>query len=178
MSNQYFSFAYDPIRQGYDSNTWSTISGAPSVVSNVLSLQTASIIHFADILHGDATFSINISEPAVGDDIEFGFYDINQLAGLGFRITDDALFVDTFFGSEITSVAIDWDTAWSNEYTDFRIKWEAGRGVFYINGIERVVTSDISVPGNALNLYVSSDSTNPLSLKYINVKGVQNLTWS
>lgn len=178
MSNQYYNFYYDPIRQGYDLDTWSTVTGAPVVVSNVLSLNAASCIHLADLLHGDVTFSINISEPAAGDAIQFGFYDANQVAGVGFRITDDKLYADSFIGSNITSTLISWETGWSSENVEFRVKWDAGRAIFYINGTERVVISDDTVPGSALNLYIKSDSTNPLSLNYINVKGVQNLIWS
>jgi hypothetical protein len=175
MSNQYYNFYYDPIRQGYDLDTWSTITGAPVVASNVLSLDAASVIHYADILHGDSTFSINISEPAAGDDIVFGFHDLNQVAGVGFRVTDDDLYADAFIGANITSTLIAWEAGWTDINTEFRVKWDAGRAIFYINGTERVVTSDENVPGGTLNLYIKSDSTNPLSLNYIIVKGVQNL---
>lgn len=178
MSNQFYNFYYDPVRQGYDSNTWSTISGAPSVVSNKLTLLNASIIHFSDILRGDATFNINIATPVAGDDVSFGFYDVNQLAGIGFRITDDELFADSFSGSELTSVAIDWASDWNNTNTSFQVRWEAGRVDFLINGIVRANISDDSVSGNPLNLYISTDSADSLKVNYINVKGVQSLTWS
>lgn len=178
MSNQYYNFYYDPVRQGYDLNTWSTITGAPVVVSNVLSFLNASAIHFADILHGDATFSINVTTPVAGDDVQFGFYDANQVSGTGFRITDDELYADSFIGSNITSTLIAWDTNWNAANTEFRIKWEPGRVVFYIGGTERVVISDSSVPKSPLNLYVESGSAAALSLNYINVKGVENLVWA
>ena len=175
MSNQFYNFYYDPVRQGYDLNTWSTITGAPVVVSNVLSFLSASAIHSADILHGDATFSINVATPVAGDDVQFGFYDANQVSGVGFRITDDELYADSFIGSNITSTLIAWDTNWNLANTEFRVKWEAGRAVYYIGGTERVVISDSSVPGSPLNIYIESGSAAALSINYINVKGVQNL---
>jgi len=178
MSNQFYNFYYDPVRQGYDSNTWSTITGAPSVVSNKLTLQNASIIHFSDILRGDATFNINISTPVAGDDISFGFYDVNQLAGIGFNVTDDILYAESYNGTELTSVAIDWSTDWNDTDTSFGIKWEAGRATFSINDIVRANISDNSISGSPLNLYLSTDSVGSLKLKYINVKGIQSLTWS
>jgi hypothetical protein len=178
MSNQYYNFYYDPIRQGYDLNTWSTISGTPVVVSNQLELNSASIIHFADILRGDATFSVKIGTPVAGDVSKFGFYDLNQASGLGFEVADDVFTANSFTPEKTTTTVLDWNTAWDGANTQYQIMWEAGRVIFKINGQVVATVSDTSVPGSALNLYLISTSVIPLSLNYINVKGVQNLIWS
>jgi len=178
MSNQYYNFYYDPIRQGYDLNTWSTITGTPVVVSNQLKLDNASVIHFADMLRADATFSVKVSTPVAGDASKFGFYDLNQLCGLGFEIADDVFIAKSFTPEKTTSTTLVWDTAWNNINTQFGIIWEAGRVIFKINGATVATISDTSVPNSALNLYLISTSANALNLKYINVKGVQNLIWS
>jgi hypothetical protein len=52
------SFTYDPARQGYDTNSWRTLSGTtPTVAGGCIVLDggagTNSTIHYADITKGD-----------------------------------------------------------------------------------------------------------------------------
>ena len=178
MSNQFFNFYYDPVRQGYDLDTWSTLTGAPVVVSNELKLQSASIIHFADILHGSAAFDVKIPTPIAGSASKFGFYDLNQLSGIGFTVTDTVLSAECYTPSKNTTTAITFNSSWNNTNTSYQIDWEAGRVSFKINGQTLVEVSDISVPGNPLNLYLISTSVGALYLNYINVKGVENMIWN
>ena len=185
MSNQYFNFYYDPVRQGYDANTWNTVLGAPVVNSNQLKFQNSGAIHFADILRGDSVFNINISAPAAGDDIKVGFIEANKGEFAYFKVADDVLTAETYDGVTTKSIVIDWDGDWSLTNTEFGIKWEAGMVIFSIGGAIKATVSTNSlldvpksiVPSDPMNLYVYSDSTNPLLLKYINIKGIQSLMW-
>ena len=186
MSNQYFNFYYDPVRQGYDANTWNTTLGAPIVASNQLKFQNAGAIHFADILRGEVTFNINISAPVAGDDIKLGLVEANKGEFAYFNVTDDVLTAQTSDGTTTYSVVIDWDTDWSATNTEFKIKWEAGLVTFSVGGNIKATISTSStlgvpvsvVPSDPLNIYVFSDCTDPLLLKYVDVKGVQSLMWS
>ena len=59
------SFYYDPIRQGYDTNSWRTISGAPALVGSRLTLDNqagigAAIIHYVDFVKGEMVFDVNV----------------------------------------------------------------------------------------------------------------------
>lgn len=54
------NFYYDPKRQGYDTNIWKTLLGAPSVVSDKLRLNVAAIIMYADTLFGRFNMGVNI----------------------------------------------------------------------------------------------------------------------
>jgi len=175
MSNQYFNFSYDPIRQGYDSTTWNTILGVPVVAAGKLSIANAGIIHYADILRGDFIFNVNISAPAAGDDIKIGLIEYNKDAYLYFKIEDDVFTAETSNGVDTNSISLTWDSSWDNTDTEFRIKWEAGDVTFFIGGQFKATLSDITIPGDPLSLYVYSDSTNPLLLKYIDAKDIQSM---
>lgn len=182
MSNQLFNFYYDPIRQGYDSNTWSTLIGAPVVVGNKLSLDGAGILHFADLLRGDVTFNINMATPQAGDDVKIGLTEYNKGAFLYFKVADDILTAESSDGTTTYSVAIDWNTDWNGADTEFRIKWEAGTASFSIGGnikatLSETITLDIpitAIPGDPMSLYVHNDSAGALLIKYIEVKGVES----
>jgi hypothetical protein len=176
MSNQYFSFYYDPLRQGYDSNTWNTILGVPTVVNNQLTFKAAAAQHFADILRGDAIFNISISAPAAGDDIQVGFMGQNGASYAYFNIVDEVLTAETSDGVTTKTVTIPWSTAWTDTNTEFGIKWETGLVTFSISG-QYQAKSEV-VPNDPMSLYLYSDSNNPLLLKYIDVKGIQSLIWS
>jgi len=183
MSNQYFNFAYDPVRQGYDSNTWNTILGVPVVINNQLSLEKAEIIHYADLLRGDAIFNISMSAPAVGDDVKIGFSEEISGSISYFRVIDDVLEAVVSNGTTLKTQVIDWDTTWSNTNIEFRVWWEAGSVKFYIEGqlmanFGEISTLDvpiITIPNVPMSLYLYNDSADPLSVKYITVKGVQSL---
>ena len=175
MSNKFFNFYYDPVRQGYDTNTWNTLSGVPVVASNQLNLTNASIMHFADLLRGEASFSVNFHTPQAGDDTKFGFYEINKGAYLYFKIADNVLTSETSNGVTTSSTVIPWVASWSNTPTEFRIKWEAGRAVFKIGGQHKVVIDDVSIPGDPMSLYALSNTT-VLHINYIIVKTVQSST--
>ena len=186
MANQYFNFYYDPTRQGYDTNTWTTIAGAPVVIANQLSLTNAECIHFADLLPGDATFSVNMAEPAAGFDTEFGFYGSpQQQSFLVFRVVDDVLTAEISNGTQTSSTVIDWDTAWNNTPTEFRIKWEAGMATFFIGGVQKVCVTDVEaidkgddiiIPNSPLSLDLYTDGGETLLVNYIIVKTIQSST--
>ena len=182
MSNQYYNFCYDPVRQGFDANTWATITGTPTLANNKLVLEGAGILHFADILRGDAVFSINISAPAAGDDKKWGFAEYNKGAHLYFKVADDVFSVESSDGTTTKTTDIDWVSDWSDTNTEFRIKWEAGMATFYVGGQLKATLNDtyalgvptIAIPGDPMYLYAASDSSQAMKLNYIDVKGVQS----
>lgn len=182
MANQYFNFYYSPIRQGFDSSTWSTLFGNPVVSSNRLVLQDAAIIHWGDILRGDATFSVNIPAPAVGLSKKFGFFEPNKNAYAYFSIAGGVLYATCSDGSSTTSVAITWQASWTSADTEFRVKWEAGTVKFYIGtigtAIEQAVINDVSVSGDPMSIYVSDEGSDTVLLNYITVKGIQSFMMS
>lgn len=185
MANQFFNFYYDPARQGYDTNTWTTLSGAPVVAGSQLSLSSAAIMHFADLLPGDAVFSVNIDAPAAGDDIKFGFSNSLQGSYLYFQIVDDVLTAEISNGITTSSTVIDWDASWTNTNTEFRIKWEAGMATFAIGGVQKACVTDVDaidkgddiiIPNDPLSLYISTLGGKALLLNYIIVKSIQSST--
>lgn len=176
MSNQYFNFYYDPVRQGYDSDSWITTLGSPVVESNVLKLDQAGAIHTYNLLRGDFVFNAKVSAPAAGDDTKLGLFFPGKGAYAYFWVENDTFFLKTSLdGVTVNTISLDWDPAWSDEYVEYRIKWEAGTATFYINGQFKGVISDLSVSGDPMSLYVYSNSTTPAYIKYIEAKGVQSL---
>jgi len=178
MANQYYNIYYDPMRQGYDSSTWATLTGEPVVLGNRLKLKVASILHYGDILRGDAIFNVNIPAPAIGEDKKFGFLQFNKNSYLYFKSYNGSFTAETSDGSTTNSIAITWQTAWSNTNTEFRVKWEAGFVSFYVGGVLQTQISDASVSGSPMSLYVADNSDNDLLLNYIEVKGIQSYIMS
>ena len=175
MANQYFNFYYDPVRQGYDTTTWTTLSGVPAIAANQLNLLNAGVIHFADLLRGEALFDVTFHAPTAGDDTKFGFFEPNKNAYLYFKIAGNVLTAEASDGTNTKSVVIAWDSSWTNASTDFKIKWEAGRAIFTVNGQYKTVIEDISVSGDPMSLYANSNTT-ILHINYITVKSVQSST--
>jgi len=182
MSNQTFNFYYDPVRQGYDTDTWTTLSGAPVVAANKLSLTNAGILHFADLTRGDASFAITMAAPVAGDSAKIGFIEYNKGAFLYFNVTDDVLTVESSNGTISSTTVVDWNSDWTNTKTVFRIKWEAGMATFYIGSQFKLTLSDtyvleiptVLIPGDSMSLYVDKPSAGALLVSYIEAMGVQS----
>ena len=183
MSNLYFNIAYDPAKQGFSTDDWRLVYGDAAVSEGQLRLTKAAIIHYGDILRGDAVFSINIGAPVLGNNTTFGFTQYSKGAYLYFKITDGTLTANCSNGTvSSVSATIPWEAAWTDVDTEFRIKWEAGMATFFINGQFKAVFSDtyvaeaptVLVPGCPMSLYVASDATDLLLLDYIIVKSIQS----
>lgn len=188
MANQYYNISYDPLRQGFDTDTWRLVYGDAAVVGGQLRLTKAAIIHYGDILRGDAVFSINIGTPALGDNTEFGFIQYNKNAYAVFQIVDGVLTAEVSNGTITrTSATIAWNTDWTDVDTEFGIKWEAGSVTFTIGGQFKARIDDASatdaialsvIPGCPMSLYVASDSPDLFLLDYIVVKAIQSYVMS
>jgi hypothetical protein len=176
MSNTYSNFYYDPVRQGYDTTTWTTLLGVPAVVASQLSLHAAGIIHFADLLRGEAAFNVSFHAPTAGDNTKFGFIQLNKDAHLLFKIAENVLTAESSNGTTTNSVVIAWDSTWTNANTEFKIKWEAGRATFSIGGQYKTVIEDASIPGDPLSIYAYSNNATSLLINDIIVKGIESST--
>lgn len=182
MSNQYYSFYYDAVSQGFDPLAWRALYGTPVISGTRLSVSSSTIIHLADLLRGDYVFNINISAPAVGDDRQIGLVQYNKNAYIYFNILDTVLTAETSDGTTAYSTPITWNSSWSSTNTEFRINWEAGMANFYIGGqllatISYSTLLDVPVsvvPGSSLSFYLSDyGSASPILLNYIDAKGIQ-----
>jgi len=179
------SFYYDPIRQGYDTNSWKTISGAPAVTGNgrmVVDAGTGTdgiAVHYADFLKGDISFDVNVpSAPAGGDSRLFGVSAPGATAYIRFSIGAD-LTCQTSDGITTTnSSAITWDSNWTGANTIFRIRWEAGTAKFFVSGTQVYSVSDASVPHGPLSLYLFDNSTSAMTIGDMNVRGTQSFVMS
>jgi len=174
MSNQYFNFYYSPVRQGFDSSTWRSIFGLPVSSGGKLLLSGASMIHYGDILRGDALFNLNIAAPGPGLSKKFGFYQPNKNSYAYFYINGNTLVAACSTGVTTNTVEITWQSAWTNTDTSFRVQWEAGMVTFYIGGVQQAVIQDASVTGSPMSIYVSNESQDTLILNYIDVKTIQS----
>lgn len=181
MSNKFFNFYYDPIRQGYDTNTWTTISGVPAIIANKLVIDTAEIVHFADLLRGDTTFNLTVSAPQAGDSAIWGFNEISKSEYAYFDIIDDVFSASVSSSGVSTSVVIPWNSDWNDTATNYRIRWEAGSVKFYVNGALQVTIDEsyvagvltTSVPNDPMSLYLAAVSP-IIYVNYIDVQGVES----
>lgn len=174
------SFSYDPARQGYDTNSWRTISGAPSIGAGGRLLidsggDSGAVIHYADFLKGDISFSVNVPDvPGANDGRFFGLSDASGLSYIRFQI-GEILTCATSNGVTTTqSSSIEWNSSWTSANIEFRIIWEAGGAKFMINGTEVYEISDGSVPYGPLSLYLSDSSASAMTIGVISVRGTQS----
>lgn len=174
MSNQYFNFYYSPARQGFDSSTWRALYGAPIGSGGNLLLSDTAMIHYGDILRGDAAFGLNLAAPGTGLSKRFGFYQPGRNSYAWFNITGTVIKVECSNGSNTTSTLLTWQSAWTSTDTEFRVQWEAGAVSFYVGGVKQLVISDSSVTGDPMSIYIANDSDDTIILKYIDVKSIQS----
>lgn len=174
------SFYYDPIRQGYDTNSWRTISGAPALVGSRLSIDNsagigASTIHYVDFVKGEMVFDVNVpTAPTTGTNREFGAMAPNTSAYIlfSFGATLTAKCSDGI--TTTSSSAITWNDDWTSVNTIFKIRWEAGGAKFFINGTQVAAICDDSVPYGPLSLYLADDSDSSMNVGDITVKATQS----
>jgi hypothetical protein len=186
MSNQFYNLNYSPTAQGFDAGTWRTLYGDVAVVSNQLQLTKAAIIHYGDILRGDAVFNINIAAPFASGDSKFGFIQYSKNEYAYFKISGPVLTAETSDGVTAYSVPITWESQWTDTNTEFRIKWESGSVRFYVGGQLLVTIGESSllnvpvsvVPNDPMSLFIASDSTDLFLLNYITVVGIQSYLMS
>jgi hypothetical protein len=188
MSNQYFNISYDPSRQGFSTSTWRLLYGDVAVSGGKLQFTKSAILHYGDILRGDAIFSVNIAAPVPGDNSKFGFLHYSKNAYAYFQISNGVLTAEISNGVvSQSSVVIPWVSDWTDVDTEFRIKWEAGQITFSIGGQFKFVFDDSSkidplslstLPNGPMSLYVASDAPDQLLLDYIIVKSIQSYVLS
>jgi hypothetical protein len=174
------SFYYDPIRQGYDTNSWRTISGAPALVGSRLSVDNsvgigASAIHYVDFVKGEVTFDVNVpTAPTEGTNREFGMSSPNTSAYILFSLGSTFNCKTSDGTTTTTSSAITWESGWTGANTLFKIRWEAGGAKFFINNVQVYAISDDSVPYGPLSLYLADDSEDSMTIGDIVVKATQS----
>lgn len=166
--------SYDPQRQGYDSSSWHTIFGAPTLVGGYLSFKQASTVGLADVRRGQAHFQMSVSAPAAGDQKIFGLFSISKNAYAYFKIADDVLTANVSDGTNTQSEEITWQSAWSSTSTTFTIRWQAGIATFFVNGSRMSAFGGDGVPNGPLSLYFKNENDTDLMVDYIEVIGAQS----
>lgn len=174
------SFYYDPIRQGYDTNSWRTITGAPAISGSRLSLDNAAgigaaIIHYVDFVKGEIVFDINIpTVPTAGTSREFGVSSPNTSAYILFSLGESLTCKTSDGTTATTSSEITWESAWTSANVSFKIRWEPGGAKFFINNVQVYAVSDASVPYGPLSLYLTDDAESSMTVGDIVVKATQS----
>ncbi len=183
MSNQTINFLYDPARQGYDTQTWSLLSGiTPVASSGVLEINSSTIYHYGDCVRGDFVINLNIpNAPKNGDSRIFGLYSYSQGAYLIFNITNAVFSAQANDATNTNTTNITWQSAWTGTNTEFRIKWEPGLAYFYVGGAWQATISTSSatgnptcIPGGPMALYISNSNSDNLNMEYIRAQGIQS----
>ena len=185
MANTFYNFYYDPVRQGYDPNSWRSLFGTPVISGNQLIFNQSTAIHLADLLRGDVYFNINLTTPKAGDVKTWGLMQFSQNEYITFSLINSVFSANTSDGTTQYSTPITWQSSWSNVNIEYRIKWEAGLVSFFVGGVlqaripyQTVLDVPLStVPGYPLSLYISDfsiPSSYHISLNYIDVRGVES----
>lgn len=179
MANQFINFYYDPQRQGYDTTLWKTIAGTPSISSNKLRLNAATIIHYGDILRGEFVFNVTIpAVPTSGDSRQIGLAQLNKGSYAYFDVTGAVFSAKVSTGTSSTSTAITWQAAWTNVATKYTIRWEGGLIKFFVGGALQATMSNTGtttyLTGDPMSLYVSNSNSDNMDITDINAKQIQS----
>jgi len=175
MSNERINFYYDPTRQGYDTQLWKTVTGTPTVVSDVIRFNQAESVGYGDIFKGNIKMSVIVPvEPTTADVRSFGFKQIANNSYALFKIVDDVFSCECSFGGNTTNIVLTWNSDWTNTATDFEIVWTGFSAQFLINGVQVAFISDESIPHEAMSLSISNSNDDSMDLAYIEVTNVQN----
>jgi hypothetical protein len=183
------NFVYDPKRQGYDTNLWKTLTGVPSINASKLRLNSAEIIHYADLYGCDLMMRIILpAGPQQGDSRQFGLASVGLGAFLVFDITDDVFTIQALDGFGNTkSTIVSFDPNWLNDAIDFEIRWRGTYGDFLVNGVHVIdITdpadkkyagnyrlNDIAVSKGPLSIYFNNDNADNMDIETINAKNIQ-----
>ena len=182
MSEISRNFAYDPVRQGVDTNSWRILFGSPGMNSEGrITVYSSSdsptvMFHYADITKGTITFNINIpNAPASGDSRDFGLISPDAFENIIFRITDVFACHTMRNKKETISDNLDWNPDWTGKNINFKIIWEAGIVKFFVNNRNIYTVSGASIPYGPLSLYLSDGSTTSMTVGHISVNNAQSI---
>ena len=186
MANERINFYYDPKRQGYDTTLLKTLGGIPSSVGDVITLNKASFIAYADVFKEDLTLNVTIpAVPTAGDDRKWGLAQLNEGSLAIFAIEGAVFKCICSFKGVTTEIEIPWDPAWTATPVDFTIKWTGFSAEFLINGVQpdganiggtltRTFINDVSVSKSAMSTYVDNENTDDMVISYMEDKNVQD----
>lgn len=182
------SFTYDPVQQGYDTNTWATIAGAPAVAAGRLKVDSGAgrgaAIHYVDCVKGELKFNVNIPvAPGVDANRYFGVSNGLGTKYIRFAVNDNLscqtqniLSDGTVVTSESSTVV--WNSDWTNvtDGIDFTIRWEAGTAKFFVDGSQIYAVTDASIPYGPLSIYISDESGTAMTFGVIEMLGTNSYT--
>ena len=175
MSQDFSNFYYDPSRQGFDTNLWKVVSGAPAVVAPNLVINNAAIIYYGDLFRCDMTLNLNIpTVPIAGASRFFGLSQINKGCYMAFVI-DGAVFKAVVFDANgnTNSTVITFEPTWANDFVDYKITWDGAFASFYVDGTLKARFDDISVPNFPLSPYIANANVDAMKLNNMQIMSAQ-----
>ena len=179
-----FNLNYDPVRQGFDTNTWSTLLGDPEVLTsgrlriNTIPATGGSIIHYTDFKKGDINLNVNVpSTPSIGDIRDFGLSSSDSKNYIKFTIRSNTFKCATSNGGTIVlSDELEWNsTDWNGENINFQIIWEAGTAKFLIEGSNVYTVTGKSIPTGPLSLFLYDNSPDDITVGEMSIRGAQSM---
>lgn len=173
------NFYYDPQRQGYDQAVWKTISGTPAISSNLLRLNTATIVGHTDIYSADLAICATVPvAPTAAQDKRFGFAQLNMGAYVGFKIDGSKFYIEAASpDTSIVSTEVAWNSDWTAQPVVYRILWSNNQVKFYIkllgsnNEVEVGRINDtVALPKWPMSLHVRNANADNLDLRFLDLR--------
>lgn len=173
------NFYYDPQRQGYDQAVWKTITGTPAISSSLLRMNTATAVGYTDIYSADLTICATFPlAPVAGQDKRIGFAQLNMGAYVGFKMLDDAFYIEAASpNTTIVQTEITWQATWTAVPVAFRVLWENNQVKFFVNVIGQNnevevgrINDTAALPKFPLSLYVHNGDGDNLDISYADLR--------
>lgn len=158
------AFFLDPIIRGYDTSFWKTISGSPSISSNNIRLNSATIASYPQFMDGQFSFQLTIpAVPTVADARKWGLLApaAPTIGAKYFEITDTTFRAVSYDDAGNQTVQnLTWSSTYTATATTYKIIVKPDFVLYLINGVQvaRIATSGLlSLPiylinGNADNV--------------------------
>jgi hypothetical protein len=176
------NFNYDTQRQGYDTNLWHTLAGAPfSDLNGRIQVGAGTgvagaAVSYTDITKGDVSFDINVgTAPNVAFARYFGLSNASATQYVRFKIGENMTCQTSDGVTTTESPTIVWNSDWEGTNTFFKIVWQAGFVKFFINFVRVYQVADSSVPHGPLSLYLYDNSTDAMTIGNMVVRGSQSV---
>lgn len=190
VTSSLFSFVIDFQVYGYDTtNLFTTVSGSPSISSNLLRLTSAVTRTKGQYLFGEYVFRMTIPvAPTAGQARSWGLKGVavGNRGSIQFDVTETVFSVLAYdnAGTLIGQETIPWDADWTATATDYRIAWSESGVTFRVVGSTsaHVAIANIQFGTKVVNtpnpIFMSNGTADNVDVTYIkltNVGGVESL---
>jgi len=181
MKNQLLqSITYDPVVLGYDDSFFKTLSGTPSVSSNLLRFNNATASSYWCFRYGSFRAKLTFPvAPTAGQDKKIGLIIAATSEGAYFNVSGATISAKTTDeNGSTTTTTITWNTDWNATATLFEIIWVKDVVQFLIAGTkvaEHTHYAGQKIPKNSASIRVVNGNADNFDVTFFEIKNPESV---